>query len=98
MIYMLSSTGGLLQRLEEAARNHDCCVSLLIHDGHGWHELFLNQRDTKSHSISASYVREIVANNGLDLWMERNSTSADSDDEQEIGAIDGYQLVVYNHG
>ena len=97
-IYTISSTDVLLQRLEEAARIRDCCVSLLVHDEHGWHELFLNRRCTKTHSITASYLRDIVANNDLELWMERNSTCADGDDEHEIGEIDGYQLVVYDHG
>lgn len=95
-IYTTSSTEVLLLRLEEAARIHDCCVSLLVHDEHGWHELFLNRRCTKSHSITASYLRDIVENNDLDLWMERNSTCTDCDDEHEIGEIDGYQLVAYN--
>ncbi len=94
----ISSTDVLLQRLEEVAGIHDCCVSLLVHDEHGWHELFPNRRCTKSHSITASYLRDIVANNDLDLWMERNSTCADGDDKHEISKIDGYQLVVYNQG
>jgi hypothetical protein len=97
-IYTISSTDVLLQCLEEAARIQDCCVSLLVHDEHGWHELFLDRRGTKSYSITASFVRDIVDNNDLDLWMERNSTCADGEDEHEIGAIDAYQLVVYNHG
>jgi hypothetical protein len=97
-IFTISSTDVLLQCLEEAAMIHDCCVSLLVLDEHGWHELFLNRRCTKSHSITASYLRDIVANNDLDLWMERNSTCSDSNDEHEIGEIKGYQLVVYNHG
>ena len=97
-LYTISSTDVLLQCLEEAAMIHDCCVSLLVLDEHGWHELFLNRRCTKSHSITASYLRDIVANNDLDLWMERNSTCSDSNDEHEIGEIKGYQLVVYNHG
>ena len=97
-IYTISSTDVLLQRLEEAARIHDCCVSLLVHDEHGWHELFLNQTGTKTHRIAASYLRDIVDYNDLDLWIERNSTCADGDDEHEIGEIDGYQLVVYNQG
>jgi hypothetical protein len=93
--YTISSTDVLLQRLEEASRIHDCCVSLLVHDEYGWHELFLDRRSTKSYSITASYVRDIVENNDLDLWMERSSTCADSGDGREIGKIDGYQLVVY---
>ncbi len=95
-IYTISSTDVLLQCLEEAARIHDCCVSLLVHDEYGWHELFFNRRGTKTHSKTVSYLRDIVANNDLDLWMERNSTCADGNDEHEIGKIDGYQLVVYN--
>ncbi len=94
-IYTISSTDVLLQRLEEAVRIQDCCVSLLVHDEHGWHELFLERRGTKSHRITASYLRDIVDNNDLDLWIERNSTCADSDDEHEIGEIDVYQLIVY---
>jgi hypothetical protein len=97
-IYTISSTDVLLQRLEEAARIQDCCVSLLVHNKHGWHELFLDQRGTKSHSMTASYVRDIVVNNDLDLWMERISICADGDDEHEVGEIDAYQLVVYNQG
>ncbi|SRR6266487_2309693 len=97
-IYTISSIDVLLQCLEEAARIHDCCVSLLVHDAHGWHELFFNRRGIKSHSITASYLRDIVDYNDLDLWLERNSTCADGDDEPEIGEIDGYQLVVYNQG
>jgi hypothetical protein len=94
-IHTITSTDVLLQRLEEAVRIHDCCVSLLVHDEHGWRELFLNQRGTKTHSIKASYLRDIVDYNDLDLWLERNSTCTDGDDEYEIGEIDGYQLVVY---
>jgi hypothetical protein len=41
-------------------------------------------------------LHDIVDNNDLDLWIERNSTCADGDDEHQIGEIDGYQLVVYN--
>jgi hypothetical protein len=97
-VYTISSTDVLLHHLEGAARIQDCCVSLLVHDEHGWHELFLDRRGTKSHSITASYVRDIVVHNDLDLWMERNSTCADGADEREIGEIDAYQLVVYNQG
>jgi hypothetical protein len=88
----------LLGYLEEAARIQDGCVSLLVHDEHGWHELFLNRSCTQTHRITTSYVRDIVANNDLDLWMESNSTCAVSDDKHELGEIDGYQLVVYDQG
>jgi hypothetical protein len=97
-VYMISSTDVLLHHLEEAARIEDCCVSLLVHDEQGWRELFLNQRGTKAHGITASYLRDIVDYNDLDLWMDRNSTCVDGDDEHEIGEIDAYQLVVYNQG
>jgi hypothetical protein len=92
---MLSSPDVLLQCLEEAAKIQQCRVSLLVHDEYGWHELIFNRRDTNTHSITASHVRDIVANNDLDLWMDRNSTCTDCDNEHEIGEIDGYQLVVY---
>ena len=97
-MHTISSPDVLLQYLEAAARIQDCCVSLLVHDEHGWHELFLDPRGTKTRSMTASYVRDIVANNDLDLWMRRNSTCAVSDDEHELGEIDGYQLVVYDQG
>jgi hypothetical protein len=94
MMYTLSSPDELLQRLEEVARIQHCCVSLLVHDAHGWHELFFKRRGALTHIIAASYVRDIVANNDLDLWMNRKSAYADGDDKQEMGEIDGYQLVV----
>jgi hypothetical protein len=95
-MYTTSSIGVLLQCLDEAAKIQDGSVSLLVHDVYGWHELFLNRRGTKTHGIKASYVRDIVENNDLDLWMESNGICADGDDEHEIGEIDRYQLVVYN--
>jgi hypothetical protein len=96
--YTISSPDVLLQCLDEAARTQDCCVSLLVHDEYGWHELYLNRTGAQRHRITASYVRDIVANNDLDLWMQSNSTCTDGDDEHELGEIDGYQLVVYNQG
>jgi hypothetical protein len=95
-MYTISSPDVLLEYLEEAARIQDGFVSLLVHDEHGWHELFLNRSCTQTHSITASYVRDIVANNDLDLWMQSNSTCAVSEDKYKIGEIDGYQLFVYN--
>ncbi len=95
-MYTLTSPDELLQRLEEAMRIQHRCVSLLVHDEYGWHELFFKQRGIKTHSITASYVRDIVANNDLDLWMDRKSTCTDCNIEHLIGEIDGYQLVVYN--
>lgn len=95
-MYTISSPDVLLQCLEEAARTQDCCAWLLVHDEYGWHELFLNRRGTQTHSITASYVRDIVANNDLGLWMESNTTCTDCDDVHEIDEIDGYLLVVDN--
>jgi hypothetical protein len=94
-LYTLSSPDALLQCLEEAARIQQCRVSLLVHDRYGWHELFFNRKGTIMYGISASYVRDIVANNDLELWMDRKSTCTDSDDKHEISEIDGYQLVIY---
>jgi len=94
-ISTLSSADVLLQRLEEAARIPDRRVSLWVHDEHGWHELFPNRGPTKQPGWRASYVRDIVGNHDLDLWVGSVTRGEDGDDDHEGGKIDGYQLVVY---
>src|SRR5258706_79173 len=94
-ISTLSSTDVLLQSLEEAARIPDCRVSLWVHDEHGWHELFPNRWPTKQPGWRASYVRDIVGNHDLDLWVGSVTRGEDGDDDHERGKIGGYQLVVY---